>query len=324
MRSKKLILLCSLLITFSCARKDFSSLENNTSESEYEVFEAKRVETSLLKIFANGIDEENIKNSKLIQENSENNISISDIQQGLRPVCYFLSALAGLAYHRPDDVKKLVTENEDGTFTVVFPGLPKGKNTITVDRPSEAEMSLYIYKGKGTDAIWAPVAVKAIAKYWSKNGILRFFKQKTDAANWGGAWEGIEIVTGHIADIDLISLHSNDKILEKVEKAFSNKKLVSISTFGKGNLHPKNVGDIIFSKAHVMTVINFDKQQKTLTIRDPYGKIKRLGNNNTVVLDDSTDGVFTMKLDELKKYFTDMSFETDKNTNFISRLKYIK
>lgn len=250
--------------------------------------------------------------------------SASDVQQALRPVCYFLSALAGLAYHRPEEVKKLITENPDGTsYTVTFPGLPKGKNVITVKREELTDLGVYINKGKN-GAIWPSVAIKAISKYWSSHGLLRFLKSKSDAGDWGGAWEGIEIVTGNVADFMLVNLNTNDRILTKIDAALKVKKLVSVSTFGKGNKNPKKVGELKFSSAHVLTALSVDLAQKTITIRDPYGKFKKVDIDGAISEDKTTDGVVTLPVSDFRKYFADIAIETNKKSNFLSRLRYLK
>lgn len=250
--------------------------------------------------------------------------SASDIQQALRPVCYFLSALAGLAHHRPEEVKKLIVENPDGnSFTVTFPGLPKGKNVITVNREELTDFGVYINKGKN-GSIWTSVAIKAIAKYWSEHGLLRFLKSKSDAGDWGGAWEGIEIVTGNIADFMLVNVNTNDRILTKIDTALKAKKLVSVSTFGKGNKNPKKVGEIKFSSAHVLTALSVDLTQKTITIRDPYGKFKKVDIDGAISEDKTTDGVMTLPISDFRKYFADIAIETNKKSNFLSRLRYLK
>ncbi len=313
------IISCSVFV--GCNRNNF---ENTNVDTETTIEEVKS-ESTLLNLFSNKSETIDISTGETTISSNlfKDGVSVSDIQQGQRPVCYFLSALAGLAYHRPSDIEKLVTENPDGTFTVNFPGLAKSKQKITVDPPNEGELAIYTHQGKNT-SIWVAVMVKAIAKHWSKTGLLRFLKKESDAANWGGAWEGIEIVTGHVADFMLIDINTSDRLLTKMSDGLSKKKLVSISTFGKGNINPKKTGEPQFSKAHVMTVLNVDKVKRTVSIRDPYGSIKRRNEQGTITEDKSTDGVFTLTIDEVKKYFRDLAIETDKESTFISRLRYLK
>jgi hypothetical protein len=335
---KKIITLLSLLIINSgCGRtvNNLSYQYSNTSQTSFEdnfstdysisSAEEKAEERKLLNLFLTNSENINVLNtnsSKLFGD-SKGNVSVSDIQQGKRPVCYFLSALAGLAYHRPQDVKELVKDNNDGTFTVTFPGLPPNKRVIKVEEPPKEITDFYIHKGRN-NSIWVPVVLSAISKYWSKNGLLRFFKSRQDAANYGGAWEGIEIVTGHVADFMAVPLNTNDKIFTRISTAIDQRKLVSVSTFGKGNMNPKKEGEFRLSNVHVLTVLSTDPYRKTITIRDPYGYLKVVDKNGNLRDDYSTDGVFTVDMPTFRKYFMDIAIETDKKSNFISRLRFIK
>ncbi len=321
--NKKLTILLSLILITSLnitACSDSSNIltadeqvQQITNPSE---LSTKSDESAMLGIFSNVAK---VSSSDLYPSDA----SASDIQQALRPVCYFLSALAGLAYHRPEEVKKLVVDNGDNTYTVTFPGLPKGKNIIIVKKDEITDIGVYINKGKN-GSLWAPVAVKAIATYWSKNGLLRFLKSKSDAGDWGGAWEGIEIVTGNVADFMLVNVNTSDRILSKIDAAIKTKKLVSVSTFGKGNTKPKKIGELKFSAAHVLTALSVDTLNKTITIRDPYGSYKRVATDGAIEEVKETDGVMTLPITDFRKYFTDIAIETNKKSNFLSRLRFLK
>jgi hypothetical protein len=296
-----------------------STIEQN---NQVNISAEQKFEKGLVKLFSTSQEISEQATSNDLFPGGIPGIDTSDIQQGKRPVCYFLSALAGLSLQRPQDIQNLVKANEDGTYTVTFPGLPESKRVITVDAPTEDEMLFNIHKGQD-NSIWVPVIIKAISKYWSKNGFLRFFKGDTDAAHWGGAWEGIEIVTGNVADFMLVNVNTNDRILNKINQGLINKKLVSVSTFGKGN-NPKQVNEIKLSRGHVLSALSVDLNNKTITVRDPYGHVKRLGENKEIYQDRSTDGVFTLKVEDFRKYFFDVAIETDKKSNFFSRLRFLK
>ncbi|GIW22738.1 MAG: hypothetical protein KatS3mg068_1745 [Candidatus Sericytochromatia bacterium] len=304
-------------------RNEISFEDNFSSNYSVSSIEEKKEEREILNLFLNANDNISSLNTLSSKLFGDEKISANDIQQGKRPICYFLSALAGLAHHRPNDVRELVKENEDGSYTVTFPGLPANKRVIKVNEPPKEIMDFYIHKGKN-NSIWVPVVVSAISKYWSKNGFLRFFRSNYDAANYGGAWEGIEIVTGHVADFMAVPLNSNDKIFTKISTAINQKKLVSVSTFGKGNMNPKKTGEFRLSNVHVLTVLSTDPYNKTITIRDPYGYLKVVDNNGSLREDYSTNGIFTVDMQTFRKYFMDIAIETDKKSNFISRLRFLK
>lgn len=320
----KIFLALSLTTSiFACSIEDTVIQPKPVIESNDVTISAEqKFEKGLIKLFSTSQELSEEATSQDLFTGGLSGIDPDDIQQGKRPICYFLSALTGLALQRPQDVENMVKENENGTFTVTFLGLPESKRTITVDRPTEDEMLFNIHKSED-GSIWVPVIIKAISKYWSKNGFLRFFKGDTDEAHWGGAWEGIEIVTGHIAEFILVNLNSNEKLLTKMNQALLNKKLVSVSTFGKGN-NPKIVNEIKLSKAHVLSVLSVDTINKTVVVRDPYGHVKRLGENKEIYQDRSTQGRINLRIEDFRKYFFDIAIETDKKSNFFSRLRFLK
>lgn len=326
MTKKNLLkLVLSLSITtslFACSVDTVDTLANIEQNNQVNISAEQKFEKGLVKLFSTSQEISEQATSDDLFPGGITGVDPSDIQQGKRPVCYFLSALAGLSLQRPQDVQNLVKANEDGTYTVTFLGLPESKRVITVDAPTEDEMLFNIHKGQD-NSVWVPVIIKAISKYWSQNGFLRFFKGDTDAAHWGGAWEGIEIVTGNVADFVLVNVNTNDRILTKMNQGLMNKKLVSVSTFGKGN-NPKQVNEIKLSKGHVLSALSVDLNNKTITIRDPYGHVKRLGENKEIYQDRSTDGVFTLKVEDFRKYFFDVAIETDKKSSFFSRLRFLK
>lgn len=248
--------------------------------------------------------------------------NISDIQQGQRAVCYFLAALGSLAYHRPQEVQRLVKQNSNGTYTVTFPGLPSSKNVITVAAPTAIELSTYVLPGKN-GTTWVAAVIKAIAQYWSKHGLLRLFRNSDNAANYGGTWEGIEVITGHTADSDLLAWHTHAGLLNKIQKALAEKRLVVTSTFRKGNEHPK-VGEIKISDVHVYTVLKVDPSRQTITLRDPYGSIWWQQAGGVLYKDRSTDGVLTFTVNDYRRYFTDLALETNRSVTFLNRLRFLK
>jgi uncharacterized protein YvpB len=121
-----------------------------------------------------------------------------------------------------------------------------------------------------------------------------------------------------------VPLNTNDRIFTKIATAINQRKLVSVSTFGKGNMNPKKQGEFRLSNVHVLTVLSTDPYKKTITIRDPYGYLKVVDSTGNLIDDYSTDGRFTVDMPTFRKYFMDIAIETDKKSNFISRLRFIK
>jgi hypothetical protein len=246
-------------------------------------------------------------------------ISISDIQQGKRNVCYFLSSLAGLAFNkRGDEILKMIDKNRDNTFNISFPGI-KGDKVFKVDYPTQNDLEKLIFKGKN-GSIWVPLIINAYTKYGESGG--RPFKHvlaKDFVSDYGLTWEGIEVQTGRRADSFLLDFYNESKLLDKIENALKNKKVITICTFLKGNLStifdPKK-NEYKLSKAHILTVTGLDREKQILYIRDPYGKYEFYDENGKVKEVTNTDGLMAFNIKDLRKYFLDISFETEQEGKF--------
>ena len=93
----------------------------------------------------------------------------SDIDQGASADCYLLAPLAAIAQSHPQFIQDMITENEDGTYTVRFFNEETGKaEYVTVDPndiPRDPNGNL-IYAQYGDDGeLWPAVIENAYAKW---------------------------------------------------------------------------------------------------------------------------------------------------------------
>jgi hypothetical protein len=88
-------------------------------------------------------------------------IRLEAIKQGQVGDCLFLAALGSLIAVRPQSILKLINQNENGTFTVIFPGA--ADIPIVVAAPTSTELALYA-KGSAF-GMWAPLLEKARLSY---------------------------------------------------------------------------------------------------------------------------------------------------------------
>jgi hypothetical protein len=96
--------------------------------------------------------------------------AVGDVHQGAVDDCYYLAALAGVAYDNPAAIKAMFTDNGDGTFTVRFFNNGTARY-VTVDRmlPVNSNGKL-VYDGAGalstdsTNRLWVALAEKAYAQ----------------------------------------------------------------------------------------------------------------------------------------------------------------
>src|SRR5579885_2781107 len=93
------------------------------------------------------------------------------VQQAGIGNCYFYGALAALAAANPDEIRKMIRENQDGSYKVKFPG----QKEIDVAAPSDAEITLYPKAGQFGSWVW--VMEKAYGQYCMKDPSALAFRR---------------------------------------------------------------------------------------------------------------------------------------------------
>lgn len=265
--------------------------------------------------------------------NGVSGVSVSDIQQGDRPTCYLLGATTALTQQRPKDILKLIEKNKDGTYTVTFPGLPETKkksipvipgalpfaqpkieiknaNKITVKAPTEEELKKFTHKGLD-NSTWVAIIDKAYNQYCQNYGLKANyipFYPKEKASDYGMPWEGVQALTGNKTEHLTVDFTRDKKIMDKVEAALKDKKVVVACTIGKGDTSPKK-GELRMSSAHVFGVMAVNREKNTITVRDPYGDADYMGDNKKLITDRSKDGFLELSMEKFNKYFTDIVLE---------------
>lgn len=209
-------------------------------------------------------------------------IKAKHVVQGGIGDCYFLAGLASLAEKRPQDIKKMIKDNGDNTYTVTFPGVRNG--TVTIDKPKSAR-----------GALWASVIENA------------YVKLDKLAGKGGLTGSGIIAVTGHAVDSDLLSLTRKSTTREKLKEATQNNRIVTAAV--AGILGGKDEKTNVVSR-HVYSVLSYDAKTDTVKVRNPWGSddFKNIKNP-----DPDDDGTFTLTLDEFDSLFTQVAYEQSSN-----------
>lgn len=217
------------------------------------------------------------------------------INQGTIGDCYFLSALGSVAANDPESIRDMIEDNGDGTYTVTFPGDPD--NPITVDAPTEAELSLYVRSEE--HGIWPAVLEKAYGDWKGDTTIPQ------EAADGGDKIDkGIEILTGRDTDIWTIKDHSTEELDEMLTEAFDNGDSIVVNV--RDNPDDPRGGDL--PTHHAYSVIGYDPETGTVTIRNPWGH-GELKDENGRALDGANDGVFTVSIEEFRERFKHIAVE---------------
>lgn len=274
-------------------------------------------------------------NSKLFPKGVEG-INPNDIQQGHLNDCYFLSALATLAKHRPQEIIKMISDHGDGSYSVKFPG---AKSVVRVSAPVEA------WAGQGYDknnqpngSRWVAVLEKAFVEYvmQADSGTLKtsaesaadtllclasplgwLGKQAVTQAlaqvlpepknprsyfRWGGfQTQAFSLLSNKGSDTDILAVTPQATLRSKLAQHLAQGAMITASTAGAGSKAH------YLGKDHVYSVLAYDERAGTLTLRNPHGAgSDPIGLSHADKID---DGVFKLSLSEFYAYFNLIAYE---------------
>lgn len=226
------------------------------------------------------------------------------IAQGVGGDCLFLSFVAGLAASNPEAVKKMIQPSKDGSFKVTFPGMPD--NPTIVPPITDSEIGQY---ASGDLGYWPIVLQKA----W---GALNLKASNLDPNNYSAADAAssrqnaiVRALTGKEEKLVSVAAKRNQP-----DGAASISELLD-SKLASGSPVVASIGAADTCKTdlplmHAYTVLSFDKQKATVTLRNPWGKVEP-GSRSGLARDGKDDGVFTMTLSEFMNTFRDLKFAGD-------------
>ncbi|HEY9870229.1 MAG TPA: C2 family cysteine protease [Candidatus Obscuribacterales bacterium] len=219
--------------------------------------------------------------------------------------CPFMASLAGLANtpEGKEQIKNMIEDNGDGTYTVTFPGDPK--HPVTIDEPTQAE--LCHGAAPTDDGIWVAVLEKAYGKRQAKQSD-EHYTYTTDSIDDGGYGRDVmPLLTGKTVDHDDLSETSKETTHEKLTAAMREGRPVVASTA----YEDEDSGDGYTDRSgvptnHVFTVTGYDPETRMVTLRNPWGHGEPKFRARK--LDDPNDGVFQMSLDDFHREFEDVDY----------------
>ncbi|HEY9786810.1 MAG TPA: C2 family cysteine protease [Candidatus Obscuribacterales bacterium] len=222
--------------------------------------------------------------------------------------CYFLASVAALAKTQEgkEQIRDMIEDNKDGTYAVRFPGHPR---SITIDEPTDAELA---HAAGGTrDGVWVAVLEKAYAKYYERESGEKH-TYNTDGIGGGDASEVIQLLsakeTRHV-ELTEVSKEEMHNILTR-SMDFDRPVTCGIdSPDGEKSGAKKAANPAGLPSGHSYTIMNYDPNTRTVTIRNPWGSGEvKDGAGNTK--DGNNDGIFTMSLDDFYANFDDVQYAT--------------
>ena len=206
-------------------------------------------------------------------------------QQGYIGDCWFISAMGATARQQPDQIRRLILDNGNGTFDVTLyirqtgsDFLPSTK-TVNLDLPHSGGSMLYARpEAKETQELWAALLEKRYAmEEWNlrEPGDIGFMRM-----DGGYETEGLEALFGKRASrVGVHMIGDEDLWLRHMREQLDAGNPLTTSTSHAQNMTADSARqadrmDIVLGHAYVIESVDVNK--RTLTIHNPHGSKHKL------------------------------------------------
>lgn len=209
---------------------------------------------------------------------------IQEIKQGKTGDCYFLSTVGGMAYHTPDRLIRMISVNNDGSFSVTFPR----HKAIAVPPPTDCELACY--SDAGDDGLWLHVLEKAYAIFKNRRKGDEAIEPLDVVIHGGSGKRMVMFMTGHCCIRYPTKSTSIEELRTHLRTALSNHRIVNTGTSG-----------------HCLTILEYDPDSDQVTVWNPWGT----NGIYSTVNQQMDHGIFKMPLSDLMRYFVSILPEQD-------------
>ncbi len=228
-------------------------------------------------------------------------LTYDDLTQGDSGDCYFLSSAVAIAHDDPDALKKLFTDNADGTTTVHF--FEKGRDgamkpvDITVDHTLPVgKDGLEYAQGRDKTQLWPAILENAYAQW--KGGY-------ENIGEGGEPRDALLAMTGKTSTYtDEISKVDPDALWKTMTQATAQKRPMVTGTFDQKD-QPVDYQKEDLVEGHDYTLLRAYESdgQRLVDVRNPWGSDQWKGDLHP----HDQDGNFTMKYEDYLKRFEDFT-----------------
>lgn len=235
------------------------------------------------------------------------------IRQGDINDCYFLSSLSSLAERNPGAIRDMIRPNDNGSFTVTFPG--DRQNPVTVNAPTDAQLMTYNHGSeRGT---WASVMESAYNKYVNQH--VNWSRTSSDLEGGGAgrspllANHALGLLTGRSVNQDLLNFTSRSTTHRRLASAVAEGRPATAWIAGNSLAGPlKAPNESGLQTGHEYGILGYDAASRTVTVRNPYGAhplvVGEPLDARGAARDGQQDGVFRMTLDEFYRNFDGVAY----------------
>jgi hypothetical protein len=211
-------------------------------------------------------------------------------RQGTWDDCWLISALVGLAFKRPDDVRAMIRAEDDGSYTIAFPD----RDHVRV-RPEEGVST--------SDGVWAPVLEAAARRFIdaTTSRILRFGEGITLLTGCGTKWSSNVTGAGFGS---LIPLPGDDHTFEAMLRTAEERRRVVVLGGSDGYWTTVKVPGLVHR--HCYAILAYEEEPKHARLRDPVGDDGRIPDRKKPGYG---PGEFWLTLDEVESSFCGLAIE---------------
>lgn len=227
----------------------------------------------------------------------------ADVRQGAIGDCYFPAALASIAHSDPQAIENMITDNEDGTYTVRFFESSYGSSGRPVEIKVDGDLYARSYGGpvyggslgSGTQPdkmeLWFPLVEKAYAQWKGSYEAI---------GNGGHSGKVMSEVLGAPNSYENISTYNADKVFASIQRGGAAGHPMTAGTYGShDSARYTNTGVYANHAYSVLGAVEEDGK-KYVMLRNPWGQSE--GGN-----DGKNDGFFRLELSEFVNLYQSWS-----------------
>jgi hypothetical protein len=226
-------------------------------------------------------------------------VSADDVAQGYIGDCYLASGISSIAAANPDIIKKAITDNGDGTYSVRFfdgvgeGGRPKAVTVTVDDDVAMGSRGPQYASARDSKELWPGLLEKAYAKW--KGGYEK-------VGNGGSASDLFQALSGKQADWATITDLKPDALFKKIQTQTAAHHPVAAGTYAEDS--PKaNYTNTGVHGDHFYTVLGATEEngKKYVQLRNPWGFSEPANNG-------PDDGIFKLPLADFVKLYENIEF----------------
>jgi len=218
-------------------------------------------------------------------------IDTEDVNQGGHGDCVFEASLASLTTTASgrQQIKNIIKDNRDGTYTVTFPGDSRNSVNIT-------EYDIQNKKSDNAEG-WAKIIETAFMKAYPKQA-EGDYPAKLNGKPLTPAQQALHLLTGR----DAAKTNADADNIEETLDSKLNRRTKSMVAYCKNDAY----GTLV--QGHEWTVKEYDPVSKTVVLRNPWGHNPIQEGETTNGITGLNDGQVKMSVKEFKKYFQEVTF----------------